>query len=148
MPLREFFLHGYRTAGMKAGERPADAVNVQQLDDAAGRPFMSATVLAPETGDNVVLFRAPYALTVTGIAGLVGLPGTEVIVEFRKTAAPYDSQDITPFYVLYVNDANAGNVHPVDADVVEGEWVWMVLATVTGAPPRVAVTLRYDRTPT
>ena len=127
------------------GEARDHAATVGQLEDAVeGLLTRSATLFAPVVDDTVTLFRAQEAINIAGIAGVVGAASTSVTVQL-KTSPDRSDENVTPFAQVLLDSNTTGDSFPLNVDVPAGNWVWMYVFAVSGAPLHVHVTLTVQQ---
>jgi hypothetical protein len=116
------------------------------------KQFKSYTVESPADTDNILIFKAPYNLTITNINCVVdpadadGSESAVLIVQER------DSAGDNPAGVDGATTITCGNVGAADdgalsnGPIDSGDWVSLDIGTVTGTVSQLAVTIIYEKT--
>jgi hypothetical protein len=110
------------------------------------RRFESATVEDPADADNFMLFKAPFALTITDIECIVDPAdtGESVVIDIQERNGTGDSPATVDATITCDNDGASDDGTLTNGAIDSGDWVSLDIGTVTGTVNQVSVTITYQ----
>jgi hypothetical protein len=97
-----------------------------------------ATVLFPQAGDQLTLFRAEHDATLGGVRAVIRGTGS-VVLELRYGADRSGAGTLAAS-VTVANASTGQELTPQNQPIPAGSYVWMVLGTVTGEVAELGLT--------
>ncbi|MBF0480012.1 MAG: hypothetical protein HQL26_11075, partial [Candidatus Omnitrophica bacterium] len=110
--------------------------------------FKSYTIEAPSDTDNIMWFKAPYALTITNANCIVdpGDAGESAVIDIQRR----DSSGLTPTSIdaaITCTNGGAADDGALSApNIAAGDWVSIDVGTVTGTVTQASVTITFVKT--
>ncbi|MBF0217688.1 MAG: hypothetical protein HQL30_11940, partial [Candidatus Omnitrophica bacterium] len=111
--------------------------------------FKSITIEYPANGDNFLIFKAPYPLTVTAINAIVDPADAGESVDITLQERNSTGGGAAPIEAVFGADNDGASVTGAGIDdnsVAEGGWVSLNIGAVTGTVTQVVVTITYVKT--
>lgn len=118
----------------------ADAASIDYL--VKKQPFSKgATILDPAGAVNVVVWRAPYACTVTAVRGM-RTGGTGATINARKNGA---SNHLASALSLATAGAFQSNTTIANATYAAGDYLELMLVSIAGTPTSIVMQVDFEK---
>lgn len=110
------------------------------------REHYQVAIDTPASGDRVIMFHTPRALTILQVRAIVeGTTGDSVQVTIESASAENAGSptvNVNAQTVSWASTNSGGTPTIASASVAANNWVWLELPTVGGSPTSVTVVIR------